>query len=79
MKRIICQLFLLGLPLLALADEPPTFGESFGGTNKNASTWIVYGHRTNKIAFVIFQTNHGTNTAYLLSSSTLCYVTIFFA
>jgi hypothetical protein len=65
MKKIICQLFLLGLPLLAFADEQPTFWESFGGSDENASTWIVYGHRTNKIAFVIFQTNHGTNTEYL--------------
>jgi hypothetical protein len=62
MKKILCQLFLLGLPLLAFADEQPTFGESFGGSDENAHTWILYGHRTNKIAFVIFQTNHGENT-----------------
>jgi hypothetical protein len=67
MKRIICQLLLLVLPLLVFADEPPTFWESFGGTDPQpfTSTWIVYGHRTNKIAFVIFQTNHATNTEYL--------------
>jgi hypothetical protein len=62
MKKVICQLLLLGLPLLAFADEQPTFWESFGGSDDNASTWIIYGHRTNKIAFVIFQTTHGTNT-----------------
>ncbi len=65
MKRIVYQLFLLGLPLLAFADEQPTFWESFGGSDDYKSSWIIYGHRTNKIAFVIFQTNHGTNTEYL--------------
>jgi hypothetical protein len=62
MKRLICQLFLLGLPLLAFADEQPTLWESFGGSDEHAHTWILYGHRTNHIAFVIFQTNHGMNT-----------------
>jgi len=62
MKKLLCQFLVLGLPLLALADEPPTFGESFGGSDENAHTWILYGHRTNKIAFVIFQTNTGENT-----------------
>jgi hypothetical protein len=65
MKRLICQLFLLGLPLLAFADEQPTLWASFGSSDDSASTWIVYGCRTNKMAFVIFQTNHGTNYEYI--------------
>jgi hypothetical protein len=51
------------LPLLALADEQPTFCESFGGGDEHQSNWIIYGHRTNRIAFVIFQTMHETNDA----------------
>jgi hypothetical protein len=65
MKRIICQLLLVGFPLLAFAGEPLTLWESFGGSDAHTSTWIVYGHRTNTIVFVIFQTNHGTNYEYL--------------
>jgi len=62
MKKLLCQFLVLGLPLLAFAGEQPTFWMSFGGSDEDAHTWIVYGHRTNKIAFVIFQTNHGENT-----------------
>ena len=57
---------MLGLPLLALAGEPPTWCESFGSGDAESHTycWILYGHRNDKIAFVIFQNTHGTNTDY---------------
>jgi|ERR1017187_4182304 hypothetical protein len=66
MKRSIIQLLLLILPFGALAGEPLTFCESFGSGDKDTETytWILYGHRENKVAFVIFQTTHGTNTDY---------------
>ena len=63
MIKLICQVLVLGLPLLALADEQPTCCMSFGGGDEKEDSWIIYGYRTNKIAFVIFQTMHGTNDA----------------
>jgi hypothetical protein len=66
MKRAFHFICLLGLPLLALAGEQPTCFESFGSGDNDSHTytWIFYGHRNDKIAFIIFQTTHGTNTDY---------------
>ena len=57
---------LLVLPFLAFGGEPLTFCGSFGGADNDiqAYSWILYGQRSGKIAFVIFQTSHGTNTDY---------------
>ena len=66
MKRTPRWLCLFLLPLLAPAGEPPTFCESFGsGDNESHSySWILYGHRDHKIAFIIFQTTHGKKADY---------------
>ena len=66
MKRTFHFICLLGLPLLALAGEPPTFCESFGSSDNDSQTysWVLDGYRDDRIAFVIFQTTHGTNDDY---------------
>jgi hypothetical protein len=66
MKRTIHFICLLALPLLALAGEPPTFCESFGSGDNDSHTycWVLSGYRSDKVAFVIFQNTHGTNTDY---------------
>ena len=60
------MLFLLGAPLFTLAGEPLPFCESFGSSDNDSQTysWILFGHRDDKIAFVIFQNTHGTNVDY---------------
>jgi hypothetical protein len=66
MRTTLHCLLLLLVPLLAQAGEPLTFCESFGsGDNKSHSySWILYGHRDHRIAFIIFQTTHGKKADY---------------
>jgi hypothetical protein len=66
MKSTLYCIILLGLPLLAQAGDPLTYCESFGSGDNDTQTytWILYGHRNERVAFVIFQNTHGTNTDY---------------
>ncbi len=66
MKRTFCAIFLFGLPLLALAGAPLTYCESFGSSDDDSKTycWVLCGQRDDRVAFVVFQNTHGTNTDY---------------
>ena len=61
MTYLIPYIF-LGLPLLAPADEQPTCFESvcWGNPPKQTYCQAAFGHRDGRIAFVFFQTRHGT-------------------